>query len=98
MKRLQAALLGTTLLFAAASLAAAQSPAPSAPASPGSPALPATPAVTAVPVFQDTPNVRDTFERLQQILQEHPPSVREVLRLDPALLNSAEYLAPYPQL
>jgi hypothetical protein len=98
MKRLPAALLGTTLFFAGASLAAAQAPAPPAPASPASPALPPTPGVPVAPVFQDTPNVRDTYERLQQILGEHPPSVREVLRLDPSLLNSPDYLAPYPQL
>jgi hypothetical protein len=42
----------------------------------------------------DADRVRDQF---QQVLDRVPPSVREVLRLDPGLLSSADYLAPYPE-
>jgi len=37
-------------------------------------------------------------ERLRQILEQYPPSVSQVLRLDPSLLTKADYLAPYPTL
>jgi hypothetical protein len=43
----------------------------------------------------DADRVRD---QLRQVLDRVPPSVREVLRLDPGLLSSADYLAPYPEL
>jgi hypothetical protein len=39
--------------------------------------------------------MRDTF---QQVLRQYPPSLSEVLRLDPSLLANAAYLAPYPNL
>src|SRR2546428_11310379 len=43
-------------------------------------------------------NARETRERLSQILDQYPPSLREVLRLDPSLLTNDAYLAPYPAL
>jgi hypothetical protein len=43
----------------------------------------------------DADRVRD---QLQQVLDRVPPSVREVLRLDPGLLSSEGYLTPYPEL
>ena len=46
----------------------------------------------------DEQTARETRERLQQILQQYPPSVGQVLRLDPSLLTKADYLAPYPTL
>jgi hypothetical protein len=49
------------------------------------------------PVFSDE-NARDTRERLREILQQFPPSLGRVLELDPSLLNSSDYLAPYPKL
>src|SRR5262249_37057064 len=33
-----------------------------------------------------------------QILEQYPPSLRQVLRCDPTLLNRPEYLATYPTL
>jgi hypothetical protein len=56
----------------------------------------AEPAAAAAPV--DEQNARETRERLQQILQQYPPSLGQVLRLDPSLLTKPEYLAPYPTL
>ena len=43
-------------------------------------------------------NAADTRGRLQEILRQHPPSLSTVLRLDPSLLTTASYLAPYPAL
>jgi len=46
----------------------------------------------------DAQTARETRERLLQILQQYPPSVGQVLRLDPSLLAKPDYLAPYPTL
>ena len=48
-----------------------------------------------VPEQQDA---RETRERLRDVLNQYPPSVREVLRIDPTLLYRADYLATYPML
>jgi hypothetical protein len=82
------------------SLASAQSaPAPgSQPAAARPPAverrLPAAP-VRMVTESQDANQTRGELERL---LSRYPPALRGVLKLDPGLLTSAEYLAPYPGL
>lgn len=52
----------------------------------------------APPAVVDEQTARDTRERLRQILEQYPPSVAQVLRLDPSLLTKADYLAPYPTL
>jgi hypothetical protein len=46
----------------------------------------------------ETENARETRERLREILNEYPPSVGQVLRLDPSLLTRQDYMAPYPRL
>src|SRR5262245_5358866 len=43
-------------------------------------------------------NARDTRDQLGQLLNQYPPSLAQVLRLDPSLLANRDYLAPYPQL
>jgi hypothetical protein len=58
------------------------------------PELPPPPA----PSMIDDTNARQTRERLRQIFDQYPPSVAQVLRLDPTLLGRADYLAPYPML
>lgn len=50
------------------------------------------------PTAIDERNADETRERLRQVLDQYPPSLREVLRLDPSLLSNANYLAPYPRL
>jgi hypothetical protein len=50
------------------------------------------------PAPADERNARDTKERLREILQQYPPSVAQVLRLDPSLLSRPDYLALYPTL
>jgi hypothetical protein len=44
------------------------------------------------------PDAQQTREELQQLFRQYPPSVRQVLALDPSLLTSDTYLATYPQL
>ena len=48
------------------------------------------------PVFQQ--NAEQTRQELSSILREYPPSLAQVLRLDPSLLNSQDYLKMYPRL
>src|SRR5690348_14746831 len=45
-----------------------------------------------------TQSANETFNELQDVLNALPPNVRQVLALDPSLLESADYLAPYPRL
>src|SRR5262245_2065517 len=44
------------------------------------------------------PNALETRGRLEEILTAEPPSLAQVLRLDPTLLTNAEYLAPFRDL
>jgi len=73
---------------AAQARAAVTQPAEQAPAPASAPALGAV----------DDHTARDIRQRLNQILDQYPPSVGHVLRLDPSLLMKADYLAPYPKL
>jgi hypothetical protein len=43
-------------------------------------------------------NAHATRQELQELLQKHPPSVAQVLRLDPSLLTQPTYLETYPEL
>ncbi len=43
-------------------------------------------------------DARETRQRLHEMLGQYPPSVAQVLRLDPSLLTKPEYLATYPGL
>lgn len=43
----------------------------------------------------DAENIR---QQMQELLRRHPPSLRQVLVLDPTLLTNDDYLAPYPEL
>jgi hypothetical protein len=47
---------------------------------------------------RDDENARETRDRLTNLLRQYPPSLGEVLRLDPSLLTNDAYLAPYPVL
>jgi len=46
----------------------------------------------------DERTARDTKERLREIFDQYPPSVVQVMRLDPSLLTRPDYLALYPTL
>ncbi len=58
------------------------------------------PAVQAPPLaLPDNPvEARETREQLMEVLRQYPPSLAEVLRLDPSLLTSEHYMATYPGL
>ena len=43
-------------------------------------------------------DAQGTREALMRILENHPPSVGRVLKLDPSLMRSESYLASYPEL
>jgi hypothetical protein len=87
------------LAMAAASVEARQQAQPAPPAKPAAPAMPQRlqpggPAQFLV----EQPDARETLDRLRDVLNQYPPSVREVLRIDPTLLYRVDYLATYPTL
>lgn len=60
---------------------------------------PAQPPAAAAPVHAaESVDAEQTRERLQQVMRQYPPSLREVLRNDPSLLTNDQYLATYPAL
>jgi hypothetical protein len=46
----------------------------------------------------DERDARETRERIREVLNQYPPSVGQVLRLDPSLLSKPDYMASYPTL
>ena len=78
-------------------LGAQARPAQAAPSPASQPARPAAEPPAPAPVF-DEQNAQQTRERLREVLGQYPPSVGQVLRLDPSLLVRADYLASYPAL
>jgi len=56
------------------------------------------PAVPAVVPSATDENARETRDRLRELLDQYPPSLAQVLRLDPSLVSRSEYVAPYPRL
>src|SRR5262245_39085276 len=46
----------------------------------------------------DRQSAVETRGRLHEMLREFPPALTQVLRLDPSLLSSTDYLASYPGL
>jgi hypothetical protein len=81
-------LIAATLTGSAPGTAVAQQ----APAAPPQPA----PQVDVVPFNQRS--AQDVRNELNQLLRDYPPSVGQVLRLDPSLLTREGYLKPYPAL
>ncbi|HTK29279.1 MAG TPA: hypothetical protein VL309_07000 [Vicinamibacterales bacterium] len=49
-------------------------------------------------VAVDQADARAVRDQLQTILEQYPPPLGQVLRLDPTLLGRPDYLAPYPAL
>ena len=56
------------------------------------------PAVAAVAPSASDENARETRDKLRQLLDQYPPSLAQVLRLDPSLVSRSDYVAPYPRL
>src|SRR5918993_443158 len=83
-------------------------PATGQPAQPARPATPATPQRPQPPsgvpqsspgmFMAETRDARQTRDRLNEIFNQHPPSVRDVLRIDPTLMYRPDYMANYPVL
>ena len=72
---------------------------PVTPSAPQRPQPPAGPAQTSPGMFiSETRDARETRDRLNEIFNQHPPSVREVLRIDPTLMYRPDYMANYPVL
>jgi hypothetical protein len=101
MRHIQTITLVAGLLWAAAAPQARQvepvrPPTPSAPRAP-QPARGSQQSFDPAP-FIDEQNAQETRERLRRILDQYPPSLREVLRFDNSLLSNPQYLSPYPAL
>ena len=70
-------------------------------AQPVQPATPQPAAAAPAPVLtlpENPVEARETREQLMDVLRQYPPSLAEVLRLDPSLLASEQYIATYPGL
>jgi hypothetical protein len=92
-----AALLAVLAAGAAGPAVAAQEAQPPTPAPRAlRPARGQEPRVPVAPVYDG--NAQETQQRLQELLRQYPPSIGEVLSLDPTLLANQAYLEPYPQL
>lgn len=61
------------------------------------PEPPAQPAPTAAAPLQPY-DANETREQLGDILRQYPPSVTDVLRIDPSMLSNQDYLSTYPTL
>src|SRR5262245_23065608 len=79
------------LLIPAAASAQTRPPAASSPA-------PQTPQSAPAEVPALDANARETRDRLREMLDMYPPSLTQVLRLDPSLIGRPDYIAPYPRL
>jgi hypothetical protein len=95
-RALAAVLLAT--LFGAPTIAQ-EAPRPlRAPRVPEATRPPAQPRALPEPLSRSDGNAPETQSRLYELLQEYPPSLGQVLSLDPTLLTNQAYLEPYPAL
>ncbi|HTA44713.1 MAG TPA: hypothetical protein VK789_19830, partial [Bryobacteraceae bacterium] len=67
-------------------------------AAPAWPQVPPVPAAPAAPPGLEQADAQRTKWELDILLRGYPPSLRNVLSLDPTLLTNQNYLAPYPGL
>jgi hypothetical protein len=49
-------------------------------------------------IHTDDRSAQETRDKLRELLNQYPPSLPEVLKLDPSLLTNQTYLATYPRL
>jgi hypothetical protein len=101
--RVVAALLLASAVFVgarplAAQAQARQQPRAATPAPAVEPLASTQPPLAPTPSVYDASSANDVLNQLQQILNDYPPTVRQVLRLDPSLIDRPDYLAPYPRL
>jgi hypothetical protein len=100
MKNIQIFALVLGLVMASAASEAQTTPTrPATPPAPQRPQPPAAPAQTSPGmIVQEARDARETRDRLNEIFNQYPPSVREVLRIDPTLMYRPDYIANYPML
>src|SRR5690348_4890236 len=67
-------------------------------ATPADAAPPASATPQPVVVYQNNVSAEDVRRDLQEVLGHYPPTLRQLLRLDPTLLNRSDYVSTYPQL
>jgi hypothetical protein len=89
------ALAAALLVLFAASPTLGQEP-PGGPSGRKGQESPRVPTPVPNPVYDS--NAAETQQRLQEILRGYPPSIGQVLALDPTLLTNQSYLEPYPAL
>ena len=100
MKRVDSVSLALAAILAAGAPVFAQdiqvSRPPTAPAlaQPTAPQSPQNPVV----VYQNPGNAREVQQQLREILEAYPPSLRQLLVLDPSLMQREDYMAAYPAL
>jgi hypothetical protein len=58
----------------------------------------ATPPGAQAPIAVSEQDAAETRQQLQTLMDRYPPALGRVLKLDPTLLATPEYLAPYPAL
>lgn len=100
MKHLHVLPLVVTLLLPAA-VSEARQPQPGKQAIPVPPQRPQPPAgapQTSPGFMLEQTDARETREKLNELFRQYPPSVREVLRIDPTLMYRADYINNYPML
>ncbi len=91
-------LLGALVVAAPAAAQDGGRPArPEPPARLAPPQRPAPPARTPLAVTDDA-NAQVTQQRLRELMQQYPPSLAQVMSIDPTLATNAAYLEPYPAL
>ena len=61
-------------------------------------ARPPQPTVAPTVAVSNDQDAGDTRDRLRTLLEQYPPSLRQVLRIDNSLLSRPDYLAAYPAL
>ncbi|HZA36062.1 MAG TPA: hypothetical protein VE505_14085, partial [Vicinamibacterales bacterium] len=91
-----AVMIASAFPLAQGSAPVSQPGSPAAAAPVAAPAAPAPAAAAAPPA--NPADADQTRTHLLEMLNRHPPSLGDVLRLDPTLLTNADYLAPYPEL
>jgi hypothetical protein len=105
--RSRSVLPALAVCLAFTSIAAAQAaPAPALPAATARQAAPARPQpARTLPepgqrtrIVTESQDAQATRQQLHEMLRRYSPSLGGVLKLDPSLLNDANYLAPYPEL
>ena len=100
MRNLQILAVAAALSMTAAVSEAQQPVRPERPAAAPRPQLPAAPTQSS-PGFGpllERQDANETRERLNDVFKQYPPSVREVLRIDPTLMYRSDYIANYPHL